>query len=147
MVFWQGQIHCKNLSANEEDLVDVYFKQIRSVAEFATPVWNSSLTGDQIASLERLQKTVLHIILGDEYKSYTSALKSLGLNKLSDRRRKICTKFARKSVKHDKFSKWFKPNLKVMKRLKQPKFCPVICKKQRFEKSPLAYLTKLLNSQ
>ena len=54
----------KNLGANEEDLVDVYFKQIRSVAEFATPVWNSSLTGDQIASLERLQKTVLHIILG-----------------------------------------------------------------------------------
>ena len=33
-----------------------------------------------MASLERLQKTVLQIILGDEYKSYTTALKSLGLN-------------------------------------------------------------------
>ena len=64
----------KKLGASSEDLLEVYFKQIRSVAEFAAPVWNSPLTGDNIINLERLQKTVLHIIWGDQYKSYNSAL-------------------------------------------------------------------------
>ena len=137
----------KNLGANQDDLLDVFFKQIRSVAEFAAPVWNSSLTGDQVASIERIQKTVLHIILGEEYKSYNSALKVMGLEKLSNRRRKICSKFAKKSQKHDKFSKWFKPNPRMVKRIKQNKFCPVICKTLRFEKCPLSYLTKLLNNK
>ena len=60
----------KKLGASSEDLLEVYFKQIRSVAEFAAPVWNSALTGDDISNLERLQETVLHINLGDQYKSY-----------------------------------------------------------------------------
>ena len=137
----------KKLGANQEDLLDVYSKQIRSLAEFAIPVWNSALTGEEIANLERLQKTALHVILGDMYSSYSSALKVTGLTKLSVRRKKICIKFARKAQKNNKFSKWFKPNPKVKKRIKQPRYCPVICKKQRFEKSPLCYMTKLLNSQ
>ena len=137
----------KNLGANREDLIDVYLKQIRSLAEFAVPVWNSSLTGDDIASIERLQKTAFHIILGEQYKSYNSALKTLGLMKLSERRRRICSKFARKAQKHTKFKKWFRPNPKPIKRLKQPKFCPVISRKTRFANSPLSYLTKLLNCQ
>ena len=110
-------------------------------------MWNSFLTGEDIAKLERLQKTALHIILGDQYKSYSSALKATRLSKLSERRRKTCMKFAKRAQKNTKFSKWFKPNPKVQRRVKQPKFCPVICKKQRFKKSPLSYLTGLLNSQ
>jgi hypothetical protein len=137
----------KKLGASHEDLLNVYCKQIRSIAEFAVPVWNSFLTGEDIAKLERLQKIALHIILGDQYKSYSSALKATRLSKLSERRRKTCMKFAKRAQKNTKFSKWFKPNPKVQRRVKQPKFCPVICKKQRFEKSPLSYLTGLLNSQ
>ena len=138
----------KKLGANHTDLLDVFFKQIRSVAEFAVPVWNSSLTGEDISKLERIQKVALHIILGEEYSSYTSALKALGVEKLSVRRKKICLQFAKKSQKHQKFSKWFKPskpNLNIITRQKKSKFCPVICKKARFEKSPLNYLTQLLN--
>ena len=137
----------KKLGANHEDLIDVYFKQIRSVAEFAVLVWNSSLTGDEISNLERLQKTALHIILSDNYISYNSALKTLGLRKLSERRKKICLKFARKASKHEKFSKWFKLNPITKTRVNKPTFCPVVCKKVRFEKSPISYLTKLLNTQ
>ena len=132
----------KKLGAKQDDLLDVFFEQIRSVSEFAAQVWNSSLTGEQVASIERITKTVLHVILGDEYKSYNSALKGLELEKLSDRRRKICTKFAKKSLKHNKFSKWFKPNPRMFKWVKQNKFCPVICKTLRFEMSPLSYLAK-----
>ena len=136
----------KKLGASPDDLMDVYYKQIRSIAEFAVPVWNSSLTGDDIAKLERLQKIALHIILSENYKSYNSALKSLGMNKLSDRRRKMCLNFAKKAQKHEKFSTWFRLNPRNKTRQKQPKFCNVLCKKVRFEKSPLCYMTNLLNN-
>ena len=135
----------KKLGANKDDLIEIYIKQIRSIAEFAVPVWNSSLTGDDVASLERIQKTALNIILGEQYESYTSSLKTAALMKLSTRRRKMCIKFAKRAQKHSKFTKWFKPNTRRTPRLKQPRFCPVIAKKERFRKSPLSYLTTLLN--
>ena len=137
----------KRLGASQEDLLDVYSKQIRSVTEFAVPVWNSSLTGNDIASLERIQKIALHVILGEQYQSYSAALKTTGLIKLSERRKKICLKFAKRALNNTKFSKWFKPNPRAQKRLKQQKLCPVIARTERFEKSPISYLTKLLNNQ
>ena len=90
----------KKLGANRSDLLDVYFKQIRSIAEFAAPVWNSALTGVDIAKLERIQKTALHVILSHDYRSYSSALRALGLQKLSERRRQLCLNFAKKAEKH-----------------------------------------------
>ena len=135
----------KKLGASNTDLLDVYMKQIRSVAEFAVPVWNSSLTGEDITKIERVQKIALHIILGEDYKSYNSALNNLGLEKLSVRRRKICLTFAKKAEKHKKFSNWFKLNPKTRTRQKQSKFCDVFSTKVRFEKSPISYLTSLLN--
>ena len=135
----------KKLGAAESDLLGVYFKQIRSIAEYAVPVWNSALTGEEIVKIERIQKIACNIILGQNYESYTSALKTLGLEKLSVRRRKICTKFAKKALKHKKFTKWFRPTPEVITRTKKPKFYDVVCKTARFEKSPLSYLTRILN--
>ena len=87
----------KKLGAMKDDLLEIYFKQIRSVAEFAVPVWNSSLTGDDIVSLERIQKTVLHVILGEEYVSYNSALRATGLKKVVRKEKKDLTKLCQKS--------------------------------------------------
>ena len=127
---------------------EVYFKQIRSILEYAVPVWHSSLIGADISKLERIQKTVLHIVLGETYTSYRQALKMTGLQKLSERRRKLCSSFASKAQKHSKFSKWFKVNLKKSKtRQTQPKFCQVIRRTERFKKSPLSYLTDILNQK
>ena len=138
----------QKLGASQEDLLDVYNKQIRSILEFAVPVWNSSLTGEHVSQLERIQKTALHVILGDGYKSYSQALKKSGLVKLSDRRRKICVNFALKSMKHQKFSKWFKPTGKQPNtRQDQSTFCHVYRKHDRFKKSPISYLTELLNKE
>ena len=87
------------MGASDEDILDVYCKQIRSILEFAVPVWNSSITGENISDIERVQKTALHIILGDRYVSYSNALRLSGLDKLSNRRRKFCLSFAKKSLK------------------------------------------------
>ena len=127
-------------------MLDVYFKQVRSILEFAVPVWNSSLTGENILQIERIQKTALHIILGDCYKSYKSALKLTKVDKLAERRKKICFKFAKNAEKHETFSTWFKLNkLKTATRQDEPKYCRVYSRTVRYEKSPISYLTELLN--
>ena len=130
-----------------DDLLDIYCKQIRSLLEYAAPVWNSSLTGEDVINLERVQKTVLHIILGDRYSSYTSALKATGLVKLSVRRRKLSLTFAKKAQKNPKFTNWFQPNPKIGGRINQPQFCPAVAKTSRFHKSPISDLINILNSK
>ena len=85
----------KSLGASTEDLLDVYFKQVRSIVEYAAPVWHSSLTGEDRIRIERIQKSALHIILGISYKSYRSALMVTNLDTLFERRRKLCKTFLR----------------------------------------------------
>ena len=104
------------MGASHSDLLDVFYKQVRSIVD--------------IAKLERIQKTALHIILGENYRSYSSALKTLGVKKLSERRKQLCLKFAIQAEKHPKFYKWFKPNKrKTTTRQLQPKYCEVFVKK------------------
>ena len=135
----------KKLGASSTDLLEIYYKQIRCIAEYAAPVWSSAITMEDSRKLERIQKVACNIILGENYESYTAATKSLGLEKLNERRKRICMKFAKKSQKHIKFSKWFKPAPALNTRLKKPRFYNVFSKTVRFEKSPISYLTELLN--
>ena len=89
----------------------------------------------------------LHIMLGDSYVGYRNALDDVGLESLHERRDTLCLKFAKKTVKHSKHSKWFVPNARLATtRQEQDKFCPVYAKHKRFDDSPISYLTKLLNS-
>ena len=137
----------KRLGATQEDLLDIYKKQVRSILEYAVPVWHSAITVEQSVAIERVQKTAFHIILGHQYKSYDSALKTLNMDTLNNRRTKLCNKFAKKSVNNSKFSKWFKINKKVKSTRNQfTKYCKVYCRTNRYEKSPISYLTNLLNS-
>ena len=136
----------KKLGADQEDLLDVYAKQVRSICEFAAPVWHSSLTGEDRLSIERIQKSALHIILGHDYNSYRAALRRTGLDSLFERSRKLCKNFSRKALKHPKFSKWFKPDPGYSKtRSETKKLCEVVAWHDRYEDSPLSYLTALLN--
>ena len=136
----------KNLGASNDQLVNVYVKQIRSVLELAVPVWHSSLTLADKLSIERVQKAALQVIFQQDYSSYSSACAAANLLTLDERRQNLCKKFAVKAVKNEKHTKWFKVNSKAKKtRQNQPSFCPVIARTTRFENSPISYLTKLLN--
>ena len=135
-----------NLGATRVDLLEIYTKQIRSVLELAVPAWQSGLTQAEKQTIERVQKCACHIILGSEYLSYRSALRSLNLETLESRRVKLTLKFGLKSEKHEKFKKWFTPATKAYStRLEKFKYCSVRAKHTRFQKSPLSFLTKLLN--
>ena len=136
----------KFLGAKDVDLVDVFIKQIRSLMELAVPVWHSGITQEERIDIERIQKSAAHIILGEEYVSYRLALNHLGLESLLDRREKLCLKFAKKAEKHHKFGSWFKPTVNVRNtRLLKQKYCSAFTRHSRFRKSPLPFLTEVLN--
>ena len=105
----------KNLGASTNQLIDVFVKQIRSVLELAVPVWHSSLTLANKASIRRVEKASLQMILEDSYTSYSAACQETNLLTLEARRVKLCQKFAVKSVKNLQHQKWFKVNNKVTK--------------------------------
>ena len=136
----------KKLGATQKDLVDVYVKQIRCILELAVPAWQGSLSQAEKLDLERVQKCASHIILGEAYNSYSNALEILELETLEARRYKLALKFALKAEKHTKFKKWFKIKEKqVETRQTSDKYCHVRSKHVRYEKSPISFLTKLLN--
>ena len=136
------------LGANIEELIEIYQTQIRSVLEFAVAAWTAGLTVKQSNQIERVQKTALAIILGSEYVNYPSALKMVDMESLKDRRCDLCAKFAKKALKHKKFSSWFCKNDTVSNtRAPKPELKNPETLKRRYEKSPLVYLTNLLNQK
>ena len=138
----------KSHGADQNDLVEVYSKQIRPTLEFAVPVWHPGISKGEKNDIERVQKSAAKIILQEKYQTYIQALQILNLEQLSKRRMKICNKFATKAENHAKFSSWFKLNKrKTITRSKQPRYCPVLYRTRRFQKSPLCYLTDLLNTK
>ena len=89
------------------DLVQIYTLYVRSILEFNCCVWHFSLTKEQEEELERVQKVACKIILKDQYLSYRNALQILQLENLSQRRKKLCKKFAQNSLKYAKSKDMF----------------------------------------
>ena len=143
----------KLLGASEKELLDVYQKQVRSVLELAVPVWQPALTAQEKSQIERVQKCALHIILGSNYMGYKHALNLIGWENLEERRIKLCEKFARKASKHSKYQNWFcrdipEPATRVTrtnKKKSNQQYLPVETRTDRFKKSPLPFLTEILN--
>ena len=130
------------------DLVDTYIKQVRSILEMACPacpVWHAALTKSDSRALERVQKSALAIILGEEYRSYDSAMDLLNLEALTERRDSLCLNFALKSALDPSHSKWFKEVGNDPETKMRNFYRPVWTRTGRYKKSPIPYLTGLLN--
>ena len=56
--------------ASQDDMLEVYSKQIRPHLEFSVPVWHSGITKGESEDIERVQKCAAKIILQDRYKTY-----------------------------------------------------------------------------
>ena len=139
----------KNLGASQEQLLDVYNKQIRSILEFAAVVWHAGLTNENEIKIERVQKSAFAIILGKNYHTYQNACLSLSMTDLKSRRAQLCKSFAVKAAKHPIHSQWFvqdTPN-HINTRQKKSIYKPVNVRTERFLKSAIPYLTNILNQQ
>ena len=141
----------KKLKMDSHDKLDVYIKEIRSVLELAAPAWHSGLTQAQSASIERVQKIALSIVLSDPvagkcFTSYSKNLQSLHLDSLSDRRTKLSLKFAKKSLKNDR-QEFFKLKANPFNtRQKSGPFVERSAHSLRCFNSPVFYMTRLLNA-
>ena len=143
----------KGLGASLNELKDVYTKQVRSVLELAVPVWQPALTIQEVKQIERVQKCAMAIILGNKYINYEKATEELCLESLSERRIKLCKNFAEKAAKSLKFQNWFnevknRGNITSTRSYKNksiPKFKAIPTRTNRYKKSPLPYLTDILN--
>ena len=137
----------KHLGGTPDQLSLVYQTRVRSVLEFAAPVFHSSLTAAQSRQIEMTQKKALAIILGKEYVSYENALSKLGLERLDSRRLKLCYEFALKCTKSVRHSSMFPFNKLSGHNTTNPKkYAEPVCNTSRYFNSSIPYMTRLLNN-
>ena len=136
----------KSATVNEDDILHFYNMKIRSVLEYAAPVFTSMLTAENISDIERIQKIVLRVILTDRYQSYDQACLLLGTTSLELRRKQLSLKFALACLKSEQHSHFFKQRKSTYYKLRKIKsFEEPSCNTERYFSSPIPFLTRLLN--
>ena len=110
------------------------------------PLWHFSITKKLSKSIERVQKAAVFVILGKlATLDYFCNLALLELEPLSDRRDKLCRKFARKTIKHPFHSKMFSMVEGRTTRTKRRVIVPE-AKTARYDKSTIPNLARIINS-
>ena len=107
----------KYVGVPKEDLIQIYILFVRSLLEYCSTVWHSTLTVEQSNNLERVQKLCLKIILGQDYQGYDDALEKCGLERLTLRREAKCLNFGLKSLLHPVHCEMFPVNPQVLTNL------------------------------
>ena len=130
-----------------EDLITVYILYIRSLLEYCSVAWHSTLTNEQSNNLESVQKLCLKIILASEYCGYENALEICGLDSLSSRREDKCLKYGLKSLLHPIHSKQFPLNMKnsSVDTRKSEHFKVNWAKSESYRMSAIPYIQRMLN--
>ena len=93
----------KYVGISENDLLTIYKLFIRSICEYCSAVYHSSLSVELCEKIEAIQSTALKIILAGRYNNYRSALSHFQLDTLSQRRQKHMERFALKCTQ-DKYN-------------------------------------------
>ena len=130
-----------------QDLKTIYVLFVRSQLEQSAAVWHSSLTDENSADLERVQKSAMKIILGEKYQNYKKSLNVLGLETLKERRKSLCLRFALKSLENENEMKMFPMNEKVhkMKTRKSDILKVQHANTSRLKNSALVYMQNIVN--
>ena len=132
---------------NNSHIMHIFKFQVRSVLEYCSTVWHSSLTKSDSKDIERIQKAAVKIIMGKNYEGYSNSLKFLKLTSLYERREKGALKFAKKSVMNEKFSKFFPKNPEghIMRTRFSDRYLVNNTHTERYRRSAVPYLQRLLN--
>ena len=99
--------HLKKIGMEQDLLVRIYCSLIRPVFECASPAFHTTMTAQQSKSLEKLQRSTLKTIFG-ENASYPDCLEKAGISSLFDRRKSLFRAFTLKAYNSGKFrARWF----------------------------------------
>ena len=93
--------------ASKQEMKEIYFSFVRSHLEKSATLWHSSLTEKNKNDLERIQKTAVKIMFGNNNISYKKGLLILDIDDLSTRREKLCLDFAKKCIQNPKLKHMF----------------------------------------
>ena len=136
----------KHAGVSDDDIFHFYTMKIRTVLEYAAPVFTSMLTQQDKCEIERIQKIVLKIILSDNYTTYDEACVKLKTISLEKRRKHLSLKFALSCLDNPQHKHMFKQRSSTYYKLRNIRsFEEPFCHYQRYYTSPLPYLTRLLN--
>ena len=139
----------KYLGCPIPELLDVLRQQIISICEGSVAFWGPMITQVESNMLERCLKTGLHIIYQEKYISFSQVLKLANMSSLKMRRIELITNFSKKAYKSSKFNSWFcqsEATTNVALRRRQvPLLKPVQCRTQRYSRSSIPVMTKLLS--
>ena len=136
----------KSAAVSDDDILHFFEIKIRSVLEYAAPVFTSMLTVENITDIERIQKITLKVILNDRYENYEQACNFMNTSSLESRRKVLSLNFALKCLKSDQHKHIFKRRIFPYYKLRNIKsFEEPFCHTERYKSSPLPYLTFLLN--
>ena len=106
------------------------------------------LTQDQSRQIESVQKKAFAIILGSEYVSYENALTALDQDRLDARRETITLNFANKCSKSPQHNHMLPPNpISRENSRNKKKYKEFLCRTARYFRSPVPYMTRLLNKE
>ena len=132
------------LGVDTKTLVQYWKAEGRVHLEMACPVWHSGLTVAQVRSLEQAQRLAMVAMAGWN-PSHSQQLTDLGLERLSVRRERMCLRLARKTATVSRHTDMFTPTINPRARTSKEYWEP-LCRTTTYYKSPLPYLTRLLNS-
>ena len=130
-----------------EDKKNIYVLYIRSILEQSSVVWHNSLTQENSDDLERVQKSVIRIILGQSFDDYEEALENVELDSLKQRREVLSTNFAKKSAKNKKTEKMFPVREKIhdMDKRNEEHFQVDFANTNRLKNSAIPSMQRMLN--
>ena len=126
-------------------ILDVYYKEIRSLLEYCVPVWSGSLSFKDSNKIENIQKLVMKILIKGSYTSYSETCEFFQVEKLYRRREKLCLNFGHKEIKKD--NSIFKKSTQKSKRKQTQKLVSVPnARTKRNSSSSVPYISRLINS-
>ena len=129
-----------------KDLVTLYGQFIRTILEFNSNVWFSSITQEESDDLERVQKSVCKLLLNKSYTTYETALQILQLEDLKTRRLKIALKFAKGCLNVEQMKTLFNTKSENRYSLRNnDDFIIQHASRQRLFKSTIPTLQRMLN--
>ena len=134
----------KHLGASEDTLKQIYFLFIRSILEFAAPVWTGALIVNKKLTnmIAKVQRYVCRVIRPDLTPDQTE--KELNILSLESRRIAITRRFANRMVKNTNFAYLFQRN----KREASMSFGKIIeptWKRKRYGFSSIPFFIRLIN--
>jgi hypothetical protein len=135
--------HLKTFGFEQDELVQVYQSQIRSVIEYCSVVYHGLLTGEQSAQLEGLQYKALKCVYGYG-ESYRGLREKAGIETLEERRRKAVDKFAVKCL-NGGFSAWFPLNEGTRDTRSKRKYKEFHARCDRLRNTPIYCMRRRLN--